>query len=139
MNKRKCFQIAVAMVVLLTSGAAAARTRVGVGVYLGPPVVYGPAYGPYYSPYYYPRYYYPQPVYVPPVVAVPVSPPPVQYIEQSQVPPPASTYSGTSGGTAGNAAGAPMWHHCENPEGYYPYVQNCPGGWKQVPATPPGS
>ncbi|MBY4945954.1 hypothetical protein K6V92_04870 [Cupriavidus respiraculi] len=120
------------MVVLLTSGAAAARTRVGVGVYLGPPVAYGYPYGPYYGPYY-PRYYYAPPVYVPPVVAVPVSPPPpVQYIEQSQVaPPPPAASSGT--------ASAPMWHHCENPEGYYPYVQHCPGGWKQVPATPPGS
>jgi len=31
------------------------------------------------------------------------------------------------------------WYYCDNPQGYYPYVQQCPGGWKQVPATPPSS
>jgi hypothetical protein len=31
----------------------------------------------------------------------------------------------------------PMWHYCENPRGYYPYVPQCPGGWWQVPAPPP--
>jgi hypothetical protein len=33
----------------------------------------------------------------------------------------------------------PSWYFCDNPQGYYPYVQQCPGGWKQVPATPPQS
>jgi len=30
------------------------------------------------------------------------------------------------------------WHgHIERfHEGYYPYVPNCPGGWRAVPATP---
>jgi hypothetical protein len=32
------------------------------------------------------------------------------------------------------------WYYCQNPEGYYPYVKSCPGGWmKVVPDTvPPG-
>lgn len=32
------------------------------------------------------------------------------------------------------------WYYCKNPEGYYPYVQQCPGGWmKVVPSpVPPG-
>ena len=31
------------------------------------------------------------------------------------------------------------WYYCQNPQGYYPYVKNCPGGWmKVVPnVTPP--
>ncbi len=30
------------------------------------------------------------------------------------------------------------WYYCENPKGYYPYVNNCPNGWmKVVPDTNP--
>jgi hypothetical protein len=28
------------------------------------------------------------------------------------------------------------WHYCRNPEGYYPYVKNCPNGWLQVAPQP---
>ncbi|MBV8977314.1 MAG: hypothetical protein JOZ13_08030 [Alphaproteobacteria bacterium] len=28
------------------------------------------------------------------------------------------------------------WYHCANPEGYYPYIKSCRGGWEQVPAQP---
>jgi len=24
------------------------------------------------------------------------------------------------------------WHYCSNPEGYYPHIKKCPGGWMQV-------
>jgi len=24
------------------------------------------------------------------------------------------------------------WYYCQDPQGYYPYVKSCPGGWKQV-------
>lgn len=55
-----------------------------------------------------------------PVVAAPVAPPPV-YVQRQDVvhvqsQPQASNY----------------WHYCRSPEGYYPYVKNCPGGWLQV-------
>jgi hypothetical protein len=32
------------------------------------------------------------------------------------------------------------WYYCQNPQGYYPYIQQCPNGWMKVvpPATPPG-
>jgi hypothetical protein len=30
----------------------------------------------------------------------------------------------------------PTWYYCANPPGYYPYVQECPGGWQPV-APPP--
>ncbi len=29
------------------------------------------------------------------------------------------------------------WYYCDAAQGYYPYVTNCPGGWRAVPATPP--
>jgi hypothetical protein len=31
------------------------------------------------------------------------------------------------------------WYYCQNPQGYYPHVRQCPGGWLQVvPSPPPG-
>lgn len=58
----------------------------------------------------------------PPVVVAPppvyVQPPPRVYV---QPPPP-----------------QPYWYYCDNPPGYYPYVQQCPGGWRQVNPVPPG-
>jgi hypothetical protein len=32
---------------------------------------------------------------------------------------------------------AQYWYYCRNPNGYYPYVPQCPGGWESVPASPP--
>ena len=29
------------------------------------------------------------------------------------------------------------WYYCQNPQGYYPYVTQCPGGWMTV--VPPGA
>jgi hypothetical protein len=29
------------------------------------------------------------------------------------------------------------WAYCQDPEGYYPYVPDCPGGWIPVVPTPP--
>ncbi len=28
------------------------------------------------------------------------------------------------------------WYYCENPQGYYPYVKSCPGGWTPVEPKP---
>jgi len=62
------------------------------------------------------------PYLYPPVVVAPprvyVQPPSQVYV---QPPPP-----------------QPYWYYCDNPSGYYPYVQQCPGGWRQVNPTPPG-
>lgn len=70
-----------------------------------------------------PVYPYPDP-YVPPVVvntpaipAVPATPPP-----------PAEVAS---------PAPAQVWYYCKAAKQYYPYVSECPGGWKTVPAEPP--
>jgi hypothetical protein len=70
--------------------------------FFGPRVFVGPRV----YPYYYGGYYVAPP---PPVV---VTPPPTTYVER----PPASGY----------------WHYCQDPAGYYPDVQQCPGGWIQV-------
>ena len=59
----------------------------------------------------------------PPVVVAP-SPPPV-YIQQQQGMPPQPS-----------ALANYYWHYCLDPEGYYPYVTNCPGGWLRVLPQP---
>ena len=76
-------------------------------------VVVGVPWGPWYypSPYYYPPY--------PPVV---VERPSV-YVEQAV--PPAQT------------AQAANWYYCAAAKAYYPYVNECPGGWQQVAPQPP--
>lgn len=72
----------------------------------------------FWPPWYYPYY----PYYQQPVVVVPTAPP--VYIEQGNAQPAASEQSN-------------RWHHCTNPEGYYPYVKECQIGWETVSATPP--
>jgi hypothetical protein len=60
-------------------------------------------------------------LYPPPVV---VAPPPVYVQPAPQVyvqPPPPQPY----------------WYYCDHPQGYYPYVPQCPGGWRQVTPPPP--
>lgn len=84
----------------------------GFGLYFGAPYNYYPYYGG-----------YPYPYAAPPVVTVPASPP--VYIQQS---PPAAVNQQNP---------ANYWHYCTNPEGYYPYVKECPGGWRLVDPTPP--
>lgn len=103
-----------------------------VGIYVGPGF-YGP--GPGWGPYY-PRAYYPSPYwaappypYYPPVV---VTPAPVQvappvYIEQT---PQQAQQAATPQAENGS------WYYCKQPEGYYPYVKECPQGWQKVPAQP---
>ncbi len=95
---------------LLLVSAVPAYAR--VGVFIGPGIVvpFGPFWAPYWAPYAYPYGY---PYAYPPVV---VQPPPQAYVQ----PPPSQ----------------PSWYYCDNPQGYYPYVQQCPRGWRQVPARP---
>lgn len=91
------------------------HSHASVGIILGGPLVW-PGYYHYRS---YPRYSY---YGYPPVV---VTSPPVIYIERD--PPPAPQ------------AVPGYWHYCPNPQGYYPYVKECPAGWQAVPAQPPRS
>lgn len=32
-----------------------------------------------------------------------------------------------------------MWYHCDSAKAYYPYVKQCAGAWRPVPATPPSN
>lgn len=78
----------------------------------------GPGWGvwdPFWYPYPYPSYRY----YAPPTVVVPQEP--QEYIlPESQ--PEETGY----------------WYYCRDPQGYYPYVERCPGGWlKVLPDTVP--
>ena len=106
--------------IMLASGfvfsnlAWADRDRHGGG-HVGIGVVIGPSW-----PYYPPSYYYP--AYPPTVV---MQSPPI-YVEQGAAAAPA-------------APGAEnFWYFCNSPQGYYPYIKECPGGWqKVVPQIPP--
>ena len=85
------------------------HSRGRVGVFIGAPLFW---------PWYYPPAYYPEPA----VIAVPSSPP--VYIERLR--------------RRGHAEGSGYWYHCDRPRGYYPYVKECPNGWrKEVPHAPP--
>jgi hypothetical protein len=67
-----------------------------------------------------PGWWGPPPAYYPaPPVVVQQAP----VYEQAAPTPPAQTY----------------WYYCQNPQGYYPYIQQCPNGWMQVvpPTAPP--
>jgi hypothetical protein len=99
----------LAALLLVSAVPGHARGR----VFLSPGLVvpFGPFWAPYAEPYAYP---YRSPSAYPPVV---IQPPPQVSV---QPPPP-----------------PPMWYYCEHPRGYYPYVPQCPGGWRQVPAPPP--
>jgi hypothetical protein len=74
----------------------------GGGVFVGAPLWW--PYG-----YAYP-YWYGYPTYSPPVV---VESAPTEYVESE---PPPQQY----------------WYYCRDPEGYYPDVKECPGGWLPV-------
>jgi len=74
--------------------------------------------------YYYPQPIYPYPTYIPAPEVVVNAPPP--YSPYDAGPPPPAPPPPAS------------WYYCDNPQGYYPYVQNCTVQWRPVPSTPPG-
>jgi hypothetical protein len=100
--------------------------RVGIGIGIGP--FWGPYWGPYWRPYwgpywggYWRRYAYGYPYAYPPVVTVPSTQLYVQPSAPAAAQPPPPAY----------------WYYCDQARGYYPYVQQCPGGWRAVAPTPP--
>lgn len=122
MKKSKFVLWLVFLCAAATAGSALARDRhhhhhrSHLGIYVGVPLAFSYAY-PWYAP---PPYYY----YPPPVV---VRPEPQVYIERAApqtAPPPAPQTQN-------------YWYYCTNPQGYYPYVKDCPGGWLHVVPTPP--
>jgi hypothetical protein len=91
-------------------GGEALGLVIGIGV--GP--FWGPYWGPYWGSYAYPYVY-------PPVVTVPSTQGYVQPSAPAAAQPPPPAY----------------WYYCDDARGYYPYVQQCPGGWRAVAPTPP--
>lgn len=90
------------------------------GHYRGMALGLGLGYGlGYYGRSYYDPYY----DYPPAVIAVPVTPP--VYIQQA--PPVVEQHP------------PGYWYYCNHPEGYYPYIKQCPNGWQQVEPTPPAA
>ncbi len=91
-----------------------------VGVYFGAPLFYSPWYYPY-------AYSYPAPYYYPAPVAAYSGP--TTYVEQAQeaAPPAPGPRSDNS------------WYYCPGAKAYYPYVQQCAGGWQRVSPQPPPS
>lgn len=119
----KYLKLIVAILVLMIAATGSAwadhgrfRSHVFVGVGVGP----------YWDPWYYyppPAYYYPPPVYYYPPPPVVYASPPV-YVERARSPAP----------SANN-----YWYYCAASKRYYPYVTECPGGWRRVAPTPPDS
>ncbi len=92
----------------------------------------GPAWSVGNSWYLYPRPVYPYPAYGPPVVAGD---------EYGYAPNNGRDYAqGYARGADGNPQRPDYWYFCANPEGYYPYIQDC-DNWQQEPSqggAPPG-
>jgi hypothetical protein len=82
----------------------------------------GPAFGFGVYPFYWDPFWFPSPypayTYAPPLVIQPEA----QVSEQQPSSPAAQTY----------------WYYCADGKAYYPYTQQCPGGWIKVPPTPAG-
>lgn len=87
-------------------------SRGGVSVWLGPVWVPG-----WWGPHYYPSYYYPYYRTEPPMVMQQpeVNIQPAPEAEEQQI----------------------FWYYCKDPQGYYPYVKQCPSGWMKVVPSPP--
>lgn len=115
--------VAIAAVAMAGSADAAWGWR---GGFWGPHFYRGPSFSfGIYAPLYArpPVYYAPPPVYY--------APPPV-VVQQGYVAPPPVT--------AAPAEPNPgFWYYCNNPQGYYPYVQQCGTQWMTVPANPNGA
>jgi hypothetical protein len=112
MTKKLLIGLALAAAGVLGAGSAFAWHH-----HHGARVSIGLGFGPYWG---WPGPYYYAPAYYPPAVIVAQPPAPVQYVERADQP----LQTG-------------YWYYCDASRGYYPYVKECPGGWKAVPPAPP--
>jgi len=64
-----------------------------------------------------------------------VAAPPAVAAAPSEMAPPPPAPPAPSAPAAAPSAGT--WYYCESSRTYYPYVQECKEGWRQVPAAPP--
>ena len=120
MNRPSKWVAGVVLAAAALAAGAPALAHGGGRVHFGIGVNFGPYWGPYWGPawYYPPPYYY----YPPPVVVAPAAP--QTYVERGE--PPQQQQQSQA-----------YWYYCEASRGYYPYVKECPGGWRAVPPAPP--
>jgi hypothetical protein len=124
MKKVIVIVIALFLCLALFSGTLYAQRHVGFhvrGFHGGGPhiSIHGHFGFPYYYPYIYYPYYYPH--YYPYYYAYPYPEPYANNAPQVNIEPEQTYY----------------WYYCQNPQGYYPYITSCPGGWTKVVPTPP--
>jgi hypothetical protein len=98
-----------------------------VSLAVGFPIGFGYGYYGYYPPPYYSPYYYAP--YYPPVAAMPYAAP--TYIEQG------SAQSAPAPAPQASPGSQNFWYYCAESNAYYPYVNQCPGGWQRVSPSPP--
>lgn len=118
MKKPSKWIVGAALLAAALAGAApaSAHGRVHFGIGFN----FGPWWGP--DPFWGPAWYYPPPYYYYPPAVVVAPAQPQAYVERNdQAPQPQSSY----------------WYYCEASRTYYPYVKECPGGWKAVQPSPP--
>jgi hypothetical protein len=97
----------------------------------GYPYAYGNAYPYAYGSGAYPYAYpYQAPAYAP--AATGGAPAAMSYAPAATAGAPAAMSYALAG------TGASLWYYCQNPAGYYPYVQQCPTQWQPVPGRPAG-
>ncbi len=121
MKKLKLICLTIVLLGLMTNGSVWSHGRynahrLNFGLNLGYDPFYYGSFG-YRDPFFYPPYYA-----YPPTVVMPSAP--SVYIQQQETVPPVQPQ-------------IQYWYYCQNPDGYYPYVKQCPGGWLQVVPQPP--
>ena len=123
-------------------GGAGWGIGLGVGLGLGLLANRGPYYGGYYGSYYNSYqpyygttyvsspYYYRDTSYYP---TVQISPPTVIYNSTSYVSSPAPlTYRSDEVRYYDAPQAGDDWLYCNDPDGFYPAISNCPGGWRRI-------
>ncbi|MGZ3158297.1 MAG: hypothetical protein ACXU7D_06100 [Burkholderiaceae bacterium] len=116
----KTSKFLLAFVLLFAATASSmvwAHGHARVGIYVGTPFFWPGYYAAPYPYYGYGPYYN--------TTTVITQPAPV-YIEQAPAPGPAPAPRGSSN----------SWYYCSNPDGYYPYIKECPAGWQRVAPQP---
>jgi hypothetical protein len=110
-TRAKGVGILLILAVLLLASAGLGQAWRGGRVFVSPSIVvpFGPFWGPHWGwgPAW-PHFAHPPVVVIPPPATVQPSPPQPQF-----------------------------WYYCDAAKGYYPYVPQCPSGWRAVLPTPP--
>lgn len=119
MKKLICvFLVIVALLLTIPMASYAGGTRVYFGIGFG---AHYPRAWVHHRAWWGPRVYWGGPIVVEPYYSTPpvvIQQQPPVYTQPEQ--PQAEAY----------------WYYCQDPQGYYPYVKSCPGGWMKVVPNP---